>query len=121
MTFKVGDLAIAQFATYYHEHDGSLCEILAPLSMRRALDLRDNQYKIKRVYWGRILNGRGKCVCLQPWQLRRIDDPDQYEEVIRRRPDKIIDIGHPFGVTECSRTHSQFAPGNINEPILHPR
>ena len=74
--FKLGDLAILQNATHYHEYNGWLVEILGPASEKWVMDTGIMErvliyaYPVRLIYENvEALPRKGRFRCM-PWQLR---------------------------------------------------
>lgn len=81
-SLQVGDLAVLQNASYFHELNGMIAEILEQPSDCWAMDLRTMERQRIFAYRVRLivplsteLDGERKLRCL-PWQLRPIDPPE---------------------------------------------
>ena len=69
--FKVGEIAILQNATYFHEYNDYPCIILSKLTSRKTLDL--NTMEIEEINAYSVEVGvKGNVVSVQPFQLRKL-------------------------------------------------
>ena len=71
-TFKVGELAIMQHATYFYETEGALAIVTGPLEIRHAYDLHLMKWVRAHVYRIAVLNGTEQKLLCCPWQLRKL-------------------------------------------------
>ena len=71
--FRVGDLALMQYANYFTETDGELGIVTAPLALRRGYDLHLMEFAWVHVYRVKVLNGTDLTLLCRPWQLRKLD------------------------------------------------
>lgn len=86
--FKIGELVVMQYATYFHEYDGALAVITDMLNWRDALDLNTMQNHSFRAYGIQVLRmpecllPEGKSLVAAPYQLRRLGEPAEDLESI---------------------------------------
>ena len=74
-TFRKGDLAILQHATYFNEFDGCLAVIESGLVQASAMDLRVLERKVRKVYRVRVLSpGYVTTFLAMSHQLRRLGE-----------------------------------------------
>ena len=81
--FKVGDLAILQHATHFHEYENWIVEIVSHLTTHRTVDLRTMERYSQFGYSVRLISASAKNLpgagvwCCSPHQLRPIVRPDE--------------------------------------------
>lgn len=81
-SLQIGDLAVLQHATYYHEWNGMIVEILEQPADRWAVDLRTMEsrqifaYRVRLALSVDTESVGDKKLCCLPWQLRPIDPPE---------------------------------------------
>ena len=100
--FKLGDLAVLQNATDYHEYNGWLVEILGPASEKWVMDTRIMErvliyaYPVRLIYENvEALPRKGRFRCM-PWQLRPLkggnSDGEKTEFLTKRRKARLIKL-----------------------------
>ena len=100
--FSLGDLAVLQNATHYHEYNGWLVEILGPASEKWVMDTRIMErvliyaYPVRLIYENvEALPRKGRFRCM-PWQLRplkgRNSDGESTEFLTKRRQLRLIKL-----------------------------
>lgn len=81
--FKIGDLAILQHATHFHEYENWIVEIVSHLTARRTVDLRTMERHLQFGYSVRLISASAEILpgagvwCCSPHQLRPIVRPDE--------------------------------------------
>ena len=77
--FEVGEMVVAQHATYFSEYDGSPGIVTQPLGIRRGMDLNLMEKVFAHVYGVRLLVRGEPSFWFRPWQLRKIGSKDYLE------------------------------------------
>ena len=81
-SLQIGDLAVLQNATYFHELNGMIVEILEQPADRWAVDLHTMEgrqifaYRVRLILPFDTESVGDKKLCCLPWQLRPIDPPE---------------------------------------------
>jgi hypothetical protein len=70
--FEIGEMAIAQHATFFTEFDGSLGIITQSLQSRLCRDLNTMKQYYSHVYQVKLLVKGEPHLWLRPWQLRKL-------------------------------------------------
>jgi len=108
-TFKVGELVVMQFASYFHEYNGTPAVVIGGLQTRGVIDLNTMEDDVYDGYRVRILAGDGQIVTAKPHQLRKLQDKQADDKRARthKRPDKEEKSRELTTIEKVSRLNSK--------------
>jgi hypothetical protein len=83
--FQIGEIAILQHATFYHEFNSYPCVIVNEFRSRNTINLNTMEDEILDVYRveiltpGNVVGSKDSVVSVQPYQLRKLINQDNSE------------------------------------------